>query len=90
MMNKTPFSIKRRKFKLDIERVEKFRKAEGLTKTELAKRLFVIQTVVSYIYRKAPVKWAPEIAKIFGLEGKDFIKEIEVTEEIENIDLHSI
>ena len=87
MMNKTPFSIKRRKFRLDLERVDKFRKAEGISKTELAKRLFVIQTVVSYIYRKAPVKWAPEIARVLGVMGKDLIKEIEVTEEIVNIDL---
>lgn len=69
---------KRKIFLLDIKKVEAYRHIHKMDKKDIAKALGVRPTVVSYIYKKASAKWAPAIADIWGLDGKDFIEVVEI------------
>lgn len=76
---KTTAEIKKRKvFVLDIEKVEKYRLIHKMQKQDIAKALGVYPNVITYVYQATPAKWAPAIADLWGMDGKDFIKIIEV------------
>lgn len=64
-----------KKIFLDIEKIEKFRVANKMQKKELAVAMELLPSQITYMYQDCPVKYAPNAAKAFGMDSKDFITE---------------